>query len=500
MLASRWMALFLSAICGALSVFAFAPFGVWVLAPLCVAGLFYLVVDASPRTAFCCGLAYGYGLFGFGTSWVYVSLSTYGGMPFWMGAIAVLGFAGLLALFIALPCYLVTRFVRHSSKTRLLALPLLWVVFEWLQGWVLTGFPWMDLGYTQTSTWLFGWASVGGVYLVSGMVTILAACITWLWIYKSWQPIAALAAVFAVSWVVNGMSWSESTGDSIRVGVVQANVPINSKWQLNRRQQLISDYQRLSEELQNAGTLDLIIWPETALPLNVQEAAPEFWRAITPSGSALLTGVMDTPSLLAPKPSYDESYNAAVLSCDGATQVYRKRHLVPFGEYLPMRFMFGWVLDYLELPMSDFSYWKGGPQSLTCGDKINVGLSICYEDAFANEHRAHSGDATMLVNISEDAWFGDSLAPHQRLQMAQMRARELSRPLVRSANSGPSVMIDHLGRVLAKTPQFEVHTLAYELAPQTGATPYKRFGDWYAYLCLVMTLAMVFLGRKVSET
>jgi len=185
------------------------------------------------------------------------------------------------------------------------------------------------------------------------------------------------------------------------------------------------------------------------------------------------------------------------LTCGAQRQLYRKRHLVPFGEYLPLRFLFNWVLDYLQLPMSDSAAWQG-QQRLECGENIKIGLSICYEDAFAAEYRAYVGDATLLVNISEDAWFGDSLAPHQRLQMAQMRARELSRPLVRSANSGPSVVIDERGRILAVTPQFEVQTINYKVQPQTGDTPFKRFGNWviwFSGLVLVLMLSVTYRNK-----
>jgi len=211
-----------------------------------------------------------------------------------------------------------------------------------------------------------------------------------------------------------------------------------------------------------------------------------------------LSGVLDTPSLRASPPSYDETYNAAVLVCNGEKQVYRKRHLVPFGEYMPLRFVFGWVLDYLQLPMSDLAYWQG-VQPLSCADKINVGLSICYEDAFANEYRQHVGDATLLVNISEDAWFGDSFAPHQRLQMAQMRARELARPMVRSANSGPSVFIDERGNVLAKTEQFVEQILNHSIQPKIGETFYKRFGNWVVLFSGLIIGLLIWRSRPVPK-
>lgn len=485
---------------GALQVAAFAPFEYWSLSFLSLTIYFYLVQDLKPKTAFFAGLAFGYGLYGAGVSWVYVSLATYGGMPWWMGGITVLGFAGLLALFIA--CASALAAFLFPSRLRLCALPFIWLVFEWMKSWVLTGFPWLDIGYTQTSSWFFSWAPIGGVYLISLMVVLVSS-----WLAMSLNlllsrrkvvsliPLFAVFVVFLLSFLNDRLIWSEPTGKPIEIGIVQANVPINEKWQPEVRDQLISNYRALSQKLQDQKKVDLLVWPETALPLYIQQTDASFWNSITPSNTALLTGIIDSPTLS--QGNLNESYNAAVLSCEGQTQVYRKRHLVPFGEYLPLRFLFDWVLEYLELPMSDFSSWSGA-QTLKCG-AINVGLSICYEDAFAAEYRESVGEATVLINISEDAWFGDSLAPHQRRQMAQMRARELSRPLVRSANSGPSLFIDQRGRLLDATSQFETVTLSRQVQPHTGDTLFKRFGNWVIPVSLILVLMLVVLARRRTE-
>jgi len=471
---------------GALQVLAFAPVGYWFLSFISLGLYFYLAQDLTPKAAFGAGLAFGYGLFGFGVSWVYISLATYGGMPLWMGGIAVLGFAGILALFVAFASLLAAYL--FPSKLKLVAFPFIWVIFEWMKSWVLTGFPWLDIGYTQTPTWLFSWAPIGGIYLVSLFVAIVASLIA-MGLSSNRKAIVSLVAisiVTALSFFSDQLSWSEPGSKSIRVGLVQANVPINDKWQPEVRDQLISKYRSLSQQLQSRKQLDLLVWPETALPLYMQQTDTDFWANITPKNTALLTGIMDSPSI--GQGSLEESYNAAVLSCEGDTQLYRKRHLVPFGEYLPLRFLFNWVLEYLELPMSDFSSWEG-VQRLNCG-AINVGLSICYEDAFAAEYRKYVADATVLVNISEDAWFGDSFAPHQRRQMAQMRARELSRPMVRSANSGPSLFINERGAVVEASAQFETAILARQVQPHTGDTPFKRFGNWVILVSFVLTFVL----------
>lgn len=481
------LTLILCLFAGALMVAAFAPLEWAPLAFPCVAILFYCCRNESAKNCFFYGLAFGYGLFGAGVSWVYVSLHTYGGMPLWMGSIAVLGFAGILAIFIGFTGYAAARMVPGGGMPRLLALVGFWLVFEWTRSWILTGFPWLELGYTQTPTWLFALAPLGGVYLVSFAVLAIAVCLLGVLFFPRKQiSVMGLLIIVAVAWFAERLSWSEPLGEPLTIGLVQPNVPINNKWQAQYRDQVIARLRAMSHELNNQpglqSAVDLVVWPETALPLYYQQTDADFWRALLPADTAVLTGIADGPSV-------DEAYNAAVLSCDGEQQIYRKRHLVPFGEYLPLRFLFNWVLVYLDLPMSDFSSWSG-QQSLRCEGGINIALSICYEDAFASEMRDYVGDASLLVNISEDAWFGDSLAPHQRLQMAQMRARELSRPLVRSANTGPSVVIDHHGDVLARSGQFTAVSLVHSVQPHTGETPYKKYGNWIIWLAMLFLLAL----------
>ena len=477
------------ALAGALLVTAFQPFAWWPLAFACLAFLFYQWQNLSPGQCFWTGLAFGSGLFLSGVSWVYVSLHTYGGMPLWMGSIAVLGFSTVLALVIALPGYLAARLFPPGSWLRVASFPLLWVVFEWVRSWLLTGFPWLELGYSQTPGWLFALAPIGGVYLVSLMVATVACILVGLLQLNRYRLhlSASLALLLAFAWGAQKISWSENTGGAIQAGIVQANVAIEEKWLAGRRDTIIDQLAELSRALNAEHQLDLLVWPETALPIYQQQTNADFWQSIVPEGVALVTGLLDSPT-----PS--ETYNAASVLCGGRQLIYRKRHLVPFGEYLPLRFIFNWVLEYLQLPMSDLSAWPG-KQVLDCGDSLNIGLSICYEDAFASELRDHAGDASLLVNISEDGWFGDSFAPHQRLQMAQMRARELSRPMLRSANTGPSAIIDHHGRVVASTQQFQVDTLVQQVRPQTGETLYKRFGNWVVWLALLLLSGMSVLNR-----
>ncbi len=491
--------LLLSFAAGAITVIAFAPFDyAWLVLPT-LSVLLLCWYNSSPRDAFWSGLAFGMGLYLLGTSWVYNSLAVYGGMPLWMGSIAVLGFSLLMASFIALCGAIVALQVPPRSWIRLALFAPAWVIFEWCKSWVLTGFPWMDLGYSQTDTLLSALAPIGGVYLVSFALALLASAIVMLIAHLSIPLFERLALLVGVVVMVGGASfasqsfeWGADAGPAVRIGIVQPNTPIEKKWGLAYRDNVIAGLVQRNNELLAEQNLDLIVWPETALPVLLSQTDAEFWSAVRPAQTALLTGLVER-TVSADGEVAD--YNAAVLHCGDSLSTYRKRHLVPFGEYLPLKFLFQWVIDYLQLPMSDFSAWQA-EQQLACGEALQLGLSICYEDAFSNEHRVHTRGATLLINISEDAWFGDSFAPHQRLQMAQMRARELALPLVRSANSGPSVLIDHNGKIMAETEQFVATTLSGQVQPRTGVTWFRLYGEWIIYVSFAALLIVQIVRRR----
>ncbi len=488
--------LLIALVAGACCVAAFAPLGYWWLVWPSLFTLLWLHGDLKPGAAFRLGYAWGMGLYLAGISWIYVSLHVYGGMPLWMGSIAVLLFASVLALFVAGPLVLAAIIVPRSRGSRLIVVSALWVVFEWGKSWVLTGFPWLDLGYTQTPSFLFALAPVGGVYLISAYLLCSTAALVFVCHSSAHRLrailiLAPMILIAVASSLLTSVEWSKPVGQPVQIGVVQPNTAIETKWQPEYRDRTMQRLASLTAELANdqGRAVELVVWPETALALYYQQTDRQFWQDLLPSNTNVLTGLVDSPD-------YEQSYNAALLVCQGEHQLYRKRHLVPFGEYLPLRFLFNWVLEYLELPMSDFSSWSER-QTLDCGENLKIGLSICYEDAFAGEHRRFNSDSTILVNISEDAWFGDSLAPWQRLQMAQMRAYELARPMVRSANSGPSAIISEAGEVLVETPQFEAATINQAVQPRTGDTPFSRFGNWIVWLALAV--ALCFIGLRIKR-
>jgi len=479
---------------GGLLPLAFAPFYVFALAVASPAVLFALWLDSPPGRAAWRGLLFGLGMFGVGTSWVYVSLHTYGNMPAPLAALAVLFFTLALAAFPALAGWLQSHLVdRRKALPVILVLPALWVLLEWLRGWVLSGFPWLNLGYSQASSPLAGLASWAGVYGVSLAVAVSAALVLQAWRERQglWgRYLVALAVLWAGAWFVGRVPWVQASGEALRIALVQGNVPIESKWRPENRPAIVERYIRLSEQ---AGQSDLIVWPETAMPGYLDEIDPVFLerlrRRADEGGGEFLIGVVEK-GWHGGRGTY---YNT-VVGIGSRPAFYRKRHLVPFGEFLPLRPALEWVLRYLHIPMSDFTAGEPDQPPLEIAGH-RIGVSVCYEDAFGEELIQALPQATLLVNVSEDAWFGRSLAPHQRLQMARMRAMESGRPMLRAANTGPSAVIDHRGEVLARSPQFQAHVLTARVQPTQGATPYVRFGNWPTVLLIVGVIAGAWVRR-----
>jgi apolipoprotein N-acyltransferase len=291
--------------------------------------------------------------------------------------------------------------------------------------------------------------------------------------------------LFAIAWPADKLRWATPTGESLKVALVQGNVPLTAKWQPDESTRIRDMYLQTSLTLPDR---DLIVWPESALPFYVDEVEQTFWQTLREHPADFIFGLLER------EPGGQPYYNS-VVSISDDLEFYRKQHLVPFGEFLPLKPLFSWVVDYLEIPMADFTSWKP-PQTALSAANQKAGISVCYEDAFPLGVRAALPQATILVNVSEDAWFGDSLAPHQRLQMAQMRAMETARPFIRAANTGISAVIDERGNIVSQTPQFQFAVLQSHVQPMTGATPFVRFGN---APMLVMTFALGFFGVLLTR-
>lgn len=478
---------------GAVSVAGFAPLHLFPLPILALALLFELWSRCTtPRQAFMVGLMYGLGLFGAGVSWVYVSLHVFGHMPVLLAAFCVLLFVTYLALFPALVGFAQSR-LDVSDVTRMLVLvPGLWLLGEWLRSWLFSGFPWLSIGYSQTGAPLSGLAPIAGVYGVGLAAAVTAGALFLLARGRSRQRVAAslvLLLVWVGGWAGSRIDWVQPYGEPMRVALVQGNIPLPSKWDPDQRRGILQRYWRLSEDRSE----DLVVWPEAALPFFRHELPDTFWERLRKHPSDFVIGMLER------RPSGDRValYNSVVAVSNEGQGWYRKQHLVPFGEYLPLAALLGGLIKYLHIPMSDFDAWSQRQAPLAAAG-VRLGISICYEDAFPEELIGALPAAQVLLNVSEDAWFGNSLAPHQRLEMAQMRSIETGRPMLRAANTGISALIDSRGVIQARAGHFKTEVLSGTVQPTSGATPYVRFGNVPAVVLGLLMLGVALFRRRAS--
>ena len=453
---------------------AFAPYGAWwLVAPLLAA--VFLNWRGTPRQAALRGYAFGLGFFGHGVGWVQVSIHQFG-LPLYSFSITMTAlFVAFMATYPALVAWLSRRLPAGGEGQRLaLLLPALWTLGEWVRGWLFSGFPWLILGDSQTDGPLRGFVPVLGS---QGTSLVLALMAGWLALAVAGRSprrllLLALACLpFGLGSLLSRQEWTQPDGAPRSVALVQGAIAQADKWSPENRANTLARYASLTEPLWGQA---LIVWPETALPAFPQEI-PEFIADLVQrarrSGSTLLLGL----------PTSGEGgryYNSLVMLGD-AEGSYSKHHLVPFGEFLPFEAQLRPLLDFLSIPMSSFSAGAERQPTLATGG-LRLGATICYEDAYASEVVKALPQANVLVNVSNDAWFGNSAAPHQHLQIARVRALEFGRPLLRATNTGISALIDHHGLLQAVSPQFEPHALQGEVRPQSGLTPFARFGAWPA--------------------
>ncbi len=450
---------------------AFAPYSLAPVALLAVTLLYLGWLDASPSRAFWRGWLFGAGAFSVGVSWIVHSfLVVHVALP--VALFLTGGLIALLAFYPALVGYLVRRFASGPPGfTLLAALPGAWTLMEWARGWLFTGFPWLELGYSQIDWPLGGWFAVLGVHGVTLAVALVGGVLAFLIASASrWRWIAL--ALPLVLWGAGGgldfVTWTQPAGRALRTALVQGNIPQESKWRPEMREPTLNRYLDLSRRHAKA---DLIVWPETALPIVYQDAEPivhAIDREFAAAGTTLVLGV----------PWYDgaeDRYYNSVVATGSERGVYHKRHLVPFGEYLPLRSILLPVTRALGVPSPDFSRGPSTPLISVAGHP--VATAICYEVAFGSEIAAMLPDAELLLTVSNDAWFGASIGPHQHLQIARARAKETGRYLARATNTGISAMVNPRGEVVAQSPQFEIDVIEADMLPMKGATPYVRIGN-----------------------
>lgn len=480
---------------GALQSLAFAPFELWVLGPACLALLWLLWKGVPPRRAAWIGFGFGAGLFLSGTYWLYTSIHVFGKAPLALAILLMLGLVAIMGAYAALLGGLVARYAPARGHWRELAmLPAAWVLMEWFRGWFLSGFPWLAVGYSQMDTPLAGYAPVVGVYGVSLAATVTAgALVAALDSRRAARllPLALVALLWAGGFGLARVDWTRPSDGAVSVAIVQGAIPQDLKWLEDNRAHTVEVYRGLTQQALGAR---LVVWPESALPMLYHQAVPvlaELYRDARARGSDLVLGLV----------RYDfqnGQYRNGLVALGDQEEWYYKRRLVPFGEFFPVPpFVRAWM-RLQSLAYVDFMAGAADQGPLdAAGQKL--GATICYEDAYAVEQLAVLRNATLLVNVSNDAWFGDSTAPHQHLQITRMRALEAGRWMIRATNNGISALIDPHGRVVARSRQFEPQVLKGSVVPYTGLTPYAVVRNWPVVGTCVGLLALGALRRRIQR-
>jgi len=487
--------LILAALLGSTMPIAFAPLSIWPLGILLPALLIALAdTQHSLRRVILIGWVFGLGYFGFGVYWLYNSLHDFGNASPPMAAALAALMIICISLFPALILVSWKLAQRALGQWTIWLLPLLWFAFEWLKGWILTGFPWLSLGYSQVDSPLHGFAPFIGVYGLSAVCVLLSVALIRVVRNRQYLHITLLVLIPGLAISIQNIDWTEPQSTPLRVTIVQGNIPQEIKWQYDQRQNIFDIYWR---ETNKNWDSDLIVWPETAIPgrsENIQQSVLiPMAIAATQQGSSILTGVVVSES------EKNIFYNSMLLlgSSQGA---YHKRHLVMFGEYYPLRWLLDFMRSFIDIPYSDLT---SGPrnQPLMSVNETRLGVSICFENVFSRDIMIALPEANLLVNASNDAWFGDSLAPHQHLQIAQMRALETGRAMVRSTNTGISAFIDYRGQIIESTEQFKTQSITRDMVGRMGVTPFYYFArveGLLAALILVVLLIFGFRFRSLS--
>lgn len=471
-------------VAGAAGVLGFAPFYAWPVPILALSALFFAWQrSVSPRQAAISGLAFGLGYFLAGVSWVFVSLHDFGSMPAVLAAIATFLFCAYLALFFALAGWATVRAAPSPGLARLAAGAAAVALAEWLRGWLFTGFPWLNLGTSQAPMGpLAGLAPYVGNYGVTLAVAGVAALLTRAG--EERMPLRRFAmalALMLVAYVAGRIEWTRPAAPPFSMALLQGNVPQELKWREDVRTKTLLDYR----EMIFKARARVVLIPETALPAFLDQLPADYLESIRAharsEGKEVLLGVVEREFR-----GDTFTYYNSVIHLTGTGGTYRKHHLVPFGEFIPPGF--GWVLAVLKIPLSDFSRGALGQAPIVAAG-IPFGVMICYEDIFGEEVVAQLPAAQVLVNVSNDAWFGKSFAAEQHLQSSQMRALETGRPVVRATNTGATAAIDAKGRVTSRLPWFTHGTLVAEVTPMQGMTPYARWGNAPAVVLALGLLA-----------
>jgi apolipoprotein N-acyltransferase len=473
-------------VAGAGTSFAFAPYDLGYLGWIGPAALFLLWEYAAPRDAARTGFWFGAGLFGAGTWWIYTAVHDFGQAPVWLAIFLLAALLAIKGAYYALLGYVVVRIAPDPSPRRSMYLiPAAWTLMDWLRGWLFTGFPWLQLGYSQSDTPLAGLSTVGGIHLVTFATAATAGALIVVFHQGGRARVAAIAfaAVFWIAgWLLGGHEWTKQAGNPVSVALIQGAIPQDEKWLVANRAATLEKFRGLNRKALGAR---IIVWPESAIPLLAKDARSyleEIRRESAARNSDVMLGLLDFD------PATGVVRNGLYSMSAAGEGWYYKRRLVPFGEFFPVPKAVRQWMRLHSLPYYDMTPGPEFQAPLKAGGE-RLAATICYEDAYGADELEELPNATLLVNVTNNAWFGDSSAPHQQLQMARFRAIEAGRFLMRATSNGVTAVIAPDGEVVSRIPQFQAGILRADVQPRTGLTPYAQTGNWpilsLAFLVLI---------------
>lgn len=493
-----WIEGLLALILGGIATLGFAPYGLWPLTLLSLTGLFALAAPQTVRRAAWLGWLFGFAHFASGVYWVYISTHVYGGASAWLGAALGLSLFAYLALYPALVLGAAAALQLWQRPAGWLGVPALWLLSELLRGWVYSGFPWLSLGYVALDTPLAKMAPLIGVHGLSALLLLPCYALFRSIGTRTWRrrlPTLLVAALpLCAALLPAPQTWSAALDRHFRVAIVQGNVPQEQKWDRGMTVEVLRRYRDMTYTALDA---DLIVWPE-AVPNVPYDRLHGYFSELDQQarmqGATLIAGTLIQQD--------ENTLFNSMIALGVAQGRYDKQHLVPFGEYFPIP---GWlrpIMDVLGTPYSDLSAGSNERPHIEVRTHL-LGLSICFEDVFGDELRRQLPEAAVLINATNDAWFGRSSAPHQHLQIARMRALETGRWLIRATNTGISAFIGPDGRVARRSDLFATTILRGEVPLRTGATPYVRWGDsplwWFSFAVLGVLSATTLMRRKAAS-
>jgi apolipoprotein N-acyltransferase len=488
----------IAVVSGMLLTLAFAPFNLFPLAVISPALLLCLWLDISPGRAFFRGWLFGLGFFGSGVYWIYNSIHVYGNASVFLSTFITVGLVNILAVFPALTGFFLNRYFPKTNLTKIIcAFPAIWTFLEWVRSWIFTGFPWLSLGYSQVHTPLKGYAPCVGIY----GVTLITLITSGLFVAAILSPpsknkksivygcLSAIVILWAIGAGISFIYWTKPQGQPIQVSLIQGNIPQELKWSPEEVQPTLDLYEKLTNEHWDSK---IIVWPEGAIPMTLQQSLEFVIKMSTQArdhNATLITGIPIK------RPNTETGYYNAVIGLGDGGGAYVKHRLVPFGEYIPFEKYLTRLLGSLDIPMSDFvpgarTAWQ---PLFAHGTKISV--YICYEIAFPELVRAQDPKIGLILTVSNDGWFGHSIAQAQHLQIAEMRALEMRRPVLFVGNDGPTGIINAYGNIQSRIPPFETGVLTDKVQPRQGKTMWQVLSMDPVLLTLLLLVLIAVRGR-----